>query len=77
MAVLTRKNRSEVPEKIVLTYGTLYVPYFVKTDVVAFNKQSEKYRIEIKEYGEGDKDYETMICPVETGRISSICIIAR
>ena len=26
MAVLTRKNRSEVPEKIVLTYGTLYVP---------------------------------------------------
>ena len=61
MAVLTRKNRSEVPEKIVLTYGTLYVPYFVKTDVVAFNKQSEKYRIEIKEYGEGDKDYETMM----------------
>lgn len=61
MAVLTKKSRSEVPEKIVLTYGTLYVPYFVKTDVVAFNKQSDKYRIEIKEYGEGDKDYETMM----------------
>ncbi len=61
MAVLTKEDRSEVPEKIVLTYGTLYVPYFVKTDVVAFNKQSDKYRIEIKEYGEGEKDYETMM----------------
>lgn len=61
MAVLTQKDRAEVPETIVLTYGTLYVPYFVKTDVVEFNKQSDKYRIEIKEYGEGDKDYETMM----------------
>ncbi len=61
LAVLTKKNRSEVSEKIVLTYGTTYIPYFVKTDVVAFNKQSDKYRIEIKEYGEGDKDYETMV----------------
>lgn len=60
MAVLTQKDRSEVSEKIVLTYGTLYVPYFVKTDVVEFNQQSDKYRIEIKEYGEGEKDYETM-----------------
>ncbi len=61
LAVLTKKDRSEVSEKIVLTYGTAYIPYFVKTDVVAFNKQSDKYRIEIKEYGEGDKDYETMV----------------
>lgn len=61
LAVLTKKDRSEVPEKTVLTYGTTYLPYFAKTDVVAFNKQSDKYRIEIKEYGEGDKDYETMV----------------
>lgn len=61
LAVLTKKDRSEVTEKTVLTYGTTYLPYFAKTDVVAFNKQSDKYRIEIKEYGEGDKDYETMV----------------
>ena len=61
LAVLTKKDRSEVPEKIILTYGTTYLPYFVKTDVVAFNQQSDKYRIEIKEYGEGDKDYETTV----------------
>ena len=61
LAVLTKKDRSEVPEKVVLTYGTTYLPYFAKADVVAFNKQSDKYRIEIKEYGEGDKDYETMV----------------
>lgn len=61
LAVLTKKDRSEVPEKTVLTYGTTYLPYFAKTDVVAFNKQSDKYRIEFKEYGEGDKDYETIV----------------
>lgn len=61
LAVLTKKDRSEVPEKIVLTYGTTYIPYFAKADVVAFNKQSDKYRIEIKEYGEGNADYETMV----------------
>lgn len=61
LTVLTKKDRSEVPEKTVLTYGTTYLPYFAKTDVVAFNQQSDKYRIEIKEYGEGDKDYETTV----------------
>ncbi len=61
LAVLTKKNRAEVPEKTVLTYGTTYIPYFAKADVVAFNKQSDKYRIEIKDYSEGDKDYETIV----------------
>lgn len=61
LAVLTKKDRSEAPEKTVLTYGTTYLPYFAKADVVAFNKQSDKYRIEIRDYGEGDKDYETIV----------------
>lgn len=61
LAVLTKKNRSEVPEKKVLTYGTLYLPYFASKDIVAFNKQSDEYRIEVKEYGDDNTDYETKV----------------
>lgn len=59
LAVLTRKKRSEVPEKKVLTYGTLYLPYYTSKDIVDFNKQSEEYRIEVKQYGDDNTDYET------------------
>lgn len=61
LAVLTQKNRAEVPEKKVLTYGTLYLTYYTNKDIVAFNKQSDKYRIEIKQYGTDDEDYETKV----------------
>lgn len=61
LAVLTRKLRSEVPEKKVLTYGSIYMPYFANEDIVAFNKQSQEYRIEIKEYGDDSTDYETKV----------------
>lgn len=59
VAILTKKNRSEVPEKKILTYGTLYLPYFTNKDIVAFNKQSDEYRIEVKQYGDDNTDYET------------------
>lgn len=61
LAVLTKKKRSEVPEKKILTYGTLYLPYFTNQDIVAFNKQSDEYRIEIKQYGDDNTDMETKI----------------
>ncbi len=57
LSVLTKKNRSEVPEKQILTYASLYVPYYTENDIVAFNKQSDKYRIEVKEYGDDTMDY--------------------
>lgn len=59
LAVLTKKNRSEVPQKTILTYGTFYLPYFANQDIVAFNKQSDKYRIEVKTYGDDNTDFET------------------
>ena len=53
---LTKKNRSEIPEKEVLTYGAYYLSFFAERDITAFNRQSEKYRIEVKEYGEAGDD---------------------
>lgn len=56
LAVLTRKKRSEIQEKTVITYGSIYLPYFTDSDIVAFNKQSDTYRIEVKEYGDENMD---------------------
>lgn len=52
LALLTKKNKAEVPEKKILTYGAQYVSYFAERDIIAFNRQSKEYRIEVKEYGD-------------------------
>lgn len=56
LVVLTQKKKSEVPEKIILTYGTYYPSFFVERDITAFNRQSQKYRIMIKEYGDASME---------------------
>lgn len=61
LAVLTKKNRADVPQKKVLVYGSWYIPYFTNQDIVAFNKQSDEYRIEIKQYGDENTDFETRV----------------
>ena len=57
LVVLTRKPKSEVEEKIILTYGTYFSSIFAERDISAFNRQSQKYRIMIKEYGDATMDY--------------------
>lgn len=58
LIVLTKKDRSEVPEKTTLIYGTVMVPYYLSNDIAAFNKQSDKYRIEVKQYGDDSMGYD-------------------
>ncbi|WP_160559827.1 extracellular solute-binding protein [Parablautia muri] len=57
LVVLTKKRKSEVPEKIILTYGTYYPSFFAERDITDFNRQSQKYHIMIKEYGDASMDY--------------------
>lgn len=61
ISVLTEKNRSEIQEKTVLTYASLDFPFYAQKDIVAFNKQSDKYRIEIKNYGDDTMEYSDRI----------------
>lgn len=61
LIVVTKKERSEVPEKATLTYGTVMVPYYLSNDIAAFNKQSDKYRIEVKQYGDDSMDYDERV----------------
>ncbi len=50
LVYLTKKKGSEVPEQKIITYGTLYLDYFVRKQIIEFNRTNQEYRIEVKEY---------------------------
>ncbi|MCX4344403.1 MAG: extracellular solute-binding protein [Kineothrix sp.] len=54
LAFLTKKKGSEVPEQKILTYGTLYLNYDIRKEIIDFNKKNQEYRIEVKEYVTND-----------------------
>lgn len=47
---LTKKKGSEVPEKKIITLGTLSLGYDTRKMVIDFNKKNQECRIEVKEY---------------------------
>lgn len=47
---LTKKKGSEVPEKKIITLGTLSLGYDTRKMVIDFNKRNQECRIEVKEY---------------------------
>lgn len=51
---LTRTPASEVKQKTILTYATMYLDYTLRGQIIRFNKSNDTYRIEVKEYGGGD-----------------------
>lgn len=50
--VMTATPRSELPEKTGLVYATLYLTYNARRQILDFNKKSESYRIEVRDYSE-------------------------
>lgn len=53
---LTQTPASEVTQKTILTFGTMYLDYSLRKEIIQFNKTNSTYRIEVKEYGGGDWD---------------------
>ncbi len=53
---MTSTPRSELPEKTALIYASLYLSYDARNKILDFNKKSDKYRIEVKDYSEFDTD---------------------
>lgn len=51
---------SELPKKTTFTYACMYVDYNIRRRIITFNKQSDKYRIEVKDYSQynTEDDYE-------------------
>lgn len=54
LILLTKTDASQVTEKTILTYGTLYVDFTMKKEIINFNKTNQKYRIQVKDYTEQD-----------------------
>ncbi len=52
LAVMTATDRSALPEKTTLTYGTMYLFYETRNKIIEFNKTSDKYRIQVQDYSE-------------------------
>ena len=52
VAVLTATDRSSLPEKINLSYATMYLGYDERNRIVEFNKTSDKYRINVRDYSQ-------------------------
>ncbi len=56
LAVFTKVDPKDVPDKSVLVLGANYIDSNVKSRIIAFNKSNSKYRITIKDYSQ----YSTM-----------------
>lgn len=57
LATLTKTDAKEIQEKQILSLGTIQVGIGLRRGVIEFNKKSDKYRVEIIEYGA--EDYES------------------
>ena len=56
VALLTKTQKENVPEKTVITYGCVYPSSLLCAQVVRFNKLNTQFRIELKQYTEGSMD---------------------
>ncbi|MGN1135277.1 MAG: extracellular solute-binding protein [Oscillospiraceae bacterium] len=52
--ILTKIDPSEVPDKELITMSTMYIPYNIKSKISEFNKNSDKYQIEVTSYLDND-----------------------
>ena len=68
LAVLTATDRSQIPEKTILTYATMYLGSDERNRILDFNKNSTTHRIEVRDYSEysTDEDYYAGITKLNT-----------
>lgn len=52
MAILTPMDRSQLPEKTVLTYATMGLGQRERQKIVDFNRRNDQYRISVQDYSE-------------------------
>jgi len=52
VVIMTSTPRDQLPEKTNLIYATLYLSYSAKNAILDFNRKSDSYRIEVKDYSE-------------------------
>ncbi|MCR4651603.1 MAG: hypothetical protein K5662_07575 [Lachnospiraceae bacterium] len=50
ISLFTKVDPKDVPDRQVITFGGMYITEDAKSQIIAFNKKSDKYRIQIKDY---------------------------
>lgn len=58
LILMEKKSASELAEKEILTLGCMGIDFRLQAAVVEFNKTSDKYKIEIRDYEESVNGYE-------------------
>lgn len=66
LALLTATDANTLPEKTTLTYATVSMDYTVRNRIIAFNRSSEEYRIEVRDYSDIAGDYTAGITKLNT-----------
>ena len=68
LALLSATDASTLPEKTTLSYATMWLNYDTRRKIIDFNKSSEKYRIDVKDYSEFNTqdDYEAGLKKLNT-----------
>ncbi len=68
LALLTETDASALADKTVLTYAGMYIDQQTRASIIDFNKKSDKYRIEIRDYSEYNTsdDYQAGMTKLNT-----------
>ena len=66
--LLTRVDASTLPERTTLTLACMYLDYNLRSQIVKFNRQNQKYRIVVKDYSEynTEDDYSAGLTKLTT-----------
>lgn len=72
LITLKKTLSSEVPQKTILTYACTYLNWNVRSQILAFNRSNDTYRIEVKDYSEynTDEDYSAGLTRLTTEIVS-------
>lgn len=78
LAALTPADASQLPEKKILTLGTIVADLGLTGLVADFNKSSQEYRIQIKEYGQPvDEGLMKLNIDIASGKIPDLLCVDR
>lgn len=76
LVLYQRADPSEKQEKTVITLGALWMDDIVKRQAIEFNKNSENYEIELKEYAQEEDPVAKMNADIMAGNVPDILLLS-
>lgn len=75
VSVFTYVDPEDIPDKEIITIATYYIDYSIRSEIIDFNKESDKYRIVVNNYDQyaTDDDYTAGYKQMNNDIISGNC----